>query len=339
MQTKRYGPPTALRRAALCAISALACVLAAPLAQAQATTQTFGVGQSTFTVPAGVTSINVLAIGEAGDFIVVAQAAVGGKPAEVRGELSVTPGQTLYVEVPDRAGFNGGGQGGNSFCCNGGGAADVRTSPQAAGLSPDTRLIVAGGGGGAGENNPGGPGAGGNAGEPGKNAVPEAGTHTVEGGGAGTLTHGGAGGLGDPGNGAAGTLGSGGSGGIGAVGTTGEPSGGGGGGGYYGGGGGGGGAIEPGNIVLGAGGGGGSSLVPAGGSMAVSSKVCGPEDPKAPQPPCGLVQISYTIPLTVTKVEPNHGSPGGGTAVTITGTGFTGGPPSSSARPTPKASR
>jgi hypothetical protein len=148
-----------------------------------------------------------------------------------------------------------------------------------------------------------------------------AGFATAVGGGAGTLTHGGAGGFGQFGNGTEGTLGSGGLGGLGPVTTTKEPYGGGGGGGYYGGGGGGG-ANEPTTGAGGGGGGGGSSLVPAGGSMTVfTAKQCGPVAKPAH---CGLVQLSYTIPLTVTKVEPNHGSPGGGTAVTITGTGFTG---------------
>jgi hypothetical protein len=35
-------------------------------------------------------------------------------------------------------------------------------------------------------------------------------------------------------------------------------------------------------------------------------------------------QFTYVERLAVTRVEPNHGSPGGGTTVTITGTGFTG---------------
>jgi hypothetical protein len=253
-------------------------VLVAPLAQAQATTQTFNPtgAEQTFTVPAGVTHINVLAIGEAGGGGEVGGAA-GGLPAEARGEVSVTPGQTLYVEVAQGT-FNGGAAGGGATSKNiGGGASDVRTSPRAAGLSPDTRFIVAGGGGGGGESDASGaPGAGGNAGQPGNNAEPLAGFPTAEGGGAGTLTHGGAGGVGQ-GNGAAGTLGSGGRGGGN------NPSfGGGGAGGYYGGGGGGGGgeiAAGP----AGAGGGGGSSLVPAGGSTTLASLGTKP-----------VVQISYT---------------------------------------------
>jgi hypothetical protein len=278
-------------------------VLFAPLAQAQATTQTFNPtgAEQMFTVPAGVTSINVLAIGEEGRPGV---SLAGGLAAEVRGERSVTPGQTLYVEVADLT-FNGGGEPKGD---GGGGASDVRTSPRAAGLSPDTRLIVAGGGGGTGEES--GAGAGGNAGEAGKNGE----SGQAEGGGAGTLTSGGAGGHGFQctptvsGNGTAGQLGSGGNGGACTLNTFG----GGGGGGYYGGGGGGDGPEVVG-IGGGGGGGGGSSLVPAGGSMTLAARLAKP-----------VVQLSYNIPLTVTKVEPNHGAPQGGTAVTITGTGFTG---------------
>jgi hypothetical protein len=246
-------------------------VLAAPLAQAQATTQTFNPtgAEQTFTVPAGVKGINVLAIGEEGRPGTVL---AGGLAAEVRGELSVTPGQTLYVEVADLT-FNGGGE---PKLDGGGGASDVRTSPRAAGLSPDTRLIVAGGGGGTGQESGG--GAGGNAGEAGRNAEPG----PAEGGGAGTLTSGGAGGHGFQctptvsGNGTAGQLGSGGNGGT----CTLDTHGGGGGGGYYGGGGGGAGPEEI--LNGGGGGGGGSSLVPAGGSMTLAARLAKP-----------VVQISY----------------------------------------------
>jgi hypothetical protein len=304
------------RRAVRCAISALVCVLVAPAAQAHAlTTQTFTGGEQTFIVPPSVTSIKVLAIGEQGGREFPTAGAAGGLAAEVRGEVSVTPGQTLYVEVA-----NGAGKGGAGFSNHGGGASDLRTSPLAAGLSPDTRLIVAGGGGGAGELDAAPNGDGGNAGEPGKNGPTVAGVRTPEGGGAGTLTHGGAGGLGVIGNGMAGTLGSGGSGGIGlSIPGSQEPEGGGGGGGYYGGGGGGGGESPPGPGA--GGGGGGSSLVPAGGSMTVTAKQCGPV-PLKKLPPCGLVQISY-VPL-VTKVEPTSGPAAGGTSVTITGAGFSG---------------
>src|SRR5271165_5938970 len=108
--------------------------------------------EQTFTVPAGVSSVQVLAVGEsggstAGYFPIVASAA-GGAAAQVTSDLSVTPGEALYVEVGG-GGFDGGGAGGGGGAL-GGDASDVRASPRAAGLSPDTRLLVAGGGGGAG---------------------------------------------------------------------------------------------------------------------------------------------------------------------------------------------
>jgi hypothetical protein len=140
-------------------------------ASAEATTQTFTYtgGEQTFTVPAGVLSVHVLAIGAAGGNASpnpggTPRGGAGGAAAKVSGELAVTPGELLYVEVGGRGGegpantrgfnlspggFNGGGSGGGG----GGGASDVRTSPRAAGLSSpfdDPRLVVAGGGGGGG---------------------------------------------------------------------------------------------------------------------------------------------------------------------------------------------
>lgn len=164
------------RTAVLSALCALAAVLASPVAAAQATTQTFSYtgGEQTFTVPAGVTSLEAVATGGSGG----SAAGAGGSAALVTGTVSVTPGETLYVEVggngqdggPDgnsgasSGGFNGGGAGG----AGGGGASDVRTSPAVDGLSPDDRLIVAGGGGGSGQNGGCTAGAGGNAEQAGK---------------------------------------------------------------------------------------------------------------------------------------------------------------------------
>jgi Glycine rich protein len=225
-------------------------------------------GEQTFTVPAGVSSVHVVAVGGAGG----ATNAAGGAAAEVTGNLPVTPGQTLYVEVGGNGsgtgagGFNGGGTGAGG----GGGAADVRTSPRAAGLAPDHRLIVAGGGGGGGGVGEGAPGAGGAAGATGGTAS----EGVEEGGHAGTQGAGGIGGGGSGAEGHAGALGLGGEGG--AAGTIG----GGGGGGYYGGGGGG-----AGLSIAGGGGGGGSSLVPSGGSLALAPLSTSPS-----------VQITYAPP-------------------------------------------
>ncbi len=250
--------------------------LAGPCASAQASggtvTRTYGEPgtESTFVVPAGVESVQVVAIGGEGGWNEQAEVE-GGHGARVSGRLSVTPGSTLYVEV----GADGGG-GSHTSGGGGGRSSDVRTRPRADGLSPDDRLIVAGAGGGAGSGYAPveGSGAGGNAGEEGG-----WGNH-AEGGEAGGQTSGGLGGssFGEfecageitGGNGRLETGGAGGS--CKAK----HVEGGGGGAGYYGGGGGGAG-------VAGGGGGGGSSLVPEGGSESLSEE--------APQ-----VQISYTQP-------------------------------------------
>jgi hypothetical protein len=271
-------------------------VLFAGAATAQAATQTFNYtgGEQTFTVPAGVTSVEVTAIGGHGG----SAAASGGAAAQVTGTLSVTPGETLYVEVGGNGangnpngggtsvsgGFNGGAAGG----AGGGGASDVRTSPSAQGLSPDDRLIVAAGGGGSGQNGGCQGGAGGAAEQPGEN-----GTCANGGGGAGTQSSGGAGGINGCGPGQEGQLGIGGEGG--GSGFGGEfcnlDTGGGGGGGLYGGGGGCGAAANSSG-----GGGGGSSLVPLGGSSTLAPNV-------EPQ-----IQITYaSSPAPTVVTEPASG--------------------------------
>ena len=218
---------------------------------ASAATQTFSFTgtEQTFTVPLGVQSVEVVAIGGNGGS---AEAAAGGVPAKVSVDLSVSPGQLLYVEVAGNGesaanggagGFNGGGAAGGGDAAGGGGASDLRTLPRTSGLSPDSRLIVAAGGGGAAE------GTGGAAGSDG--AI---GNAPEEGGGAGTSTAGGAHGTGGCGDGSDGQLGLGGDGGMSSV-KLGSGAGGGGGG-YYGGGGGGAGCMSGGG-----GGGGGSSFV------------------------------------------------------------------------------
>src|SRR5690349_20193796 len=91
---------------------------------AQATTATFNYtgGEQTFTVPAGVTSLNIVAVG--------AQGGLGANDpyaaafgAAVAADVPVTPGTPLYIEVggiggngvagaAGAGGFNGGGSGG-----------------------------------------------------------------------------------------------------------------------------------------------------------------------------------------------------------------------------------
>lgn len=234
------------------------------------------------------TSIHIVAIGGAGganEFPIA-----GGEAAKVVGDINVTPGATLYIEVGGNGlssglgGFNGGGDGGSSGAGGGGGASDIRTSPLEDGLAPDLRLIVAAGGGGTGAEGEASAGAaGGAAGIDGSDT-----TTGNPGGKAGTATEGGEGGEGFFGFGGDGELGLGGVGG--ASGFSGG-TGGGGGGGYYGGGGGGGGEISGGG-----GGGGGSSLIPPSGSQFLTAT-----------PP--QVEITYTlVPPSIAIVSPASGA-------------------------------
>jgi hypothetical protein len=101
----------------------------------------------TFTVPPGVTQVAIKTWGAQGGANWVNNTNFGGY---VKGTVSVTPGQTLYVYVGGQptttaGGFNGGGAG-DGAGKGGGGGTDVRT------ISNDlnSRLVVAGGGGGAG---------------------------------------------------------------------------------------------------------------------------------------------------------------------------------------------
>lgn len=263
----------------------------ADLARAATQTFTFTGSEQTFVVPAGVTRLHVVAIGGRGG---EAGSVAGGAAAKAEADFTVTPGQTLYVEVGGNGqdvidgtagagGFNGGGAGGGG-AGGGGGASDLRLLPRTSGLAPDTRLIVAGGGGGgAGSANEAG-GAGGAAGAAGSSD--QGGANA--GGGAGTLVAGGSGGSGCAGSGETGQLGLGGAGDGGEVGVNG---GGGGGGGYFGGGGGSGGCTYGGG-----GGGGGSSIVPAGGSVALAPSTA------------AQVQISYTQPPAISIVTPADGA-------------------------------
>ncbi|HKP91389.1 MAG TPA: glycine-rich protein [Thermoleophilaceae bacterium] len=243
----------------------LSFVAFAGTAQAATQTATFaynpsGNHEQTFVVPEGVTTLHVVAIGGSGGD---ASFAVGGQGSRVTGDLSVTPGQVLYVEVggdgansalssgTGTGGFNGGANGGSfsgaSPAAGGGGGSDLRFLTQTAPNSLASRLVVAAGGGGAADNASGGPGGGDGTG---------ASLCSNSGGKTPTTAAGGDGGVsctdGEPGD--DGSIGSGGAGGDAPV-TSG--AGGGGGGGHYGGGGGGS------DSTGGGGGGGGSSLTPA----------------------------------------------------------------------------
>ncbi|MBL0202416.1 MAG: M36 family metallopeptidase [Chitinophagaceae bacterium] len=128
--------------------------LAAPVV----TTYNFTGAVQTFTVPAGITSVNLKTWGAQGN--TSALGVVGGLGGYAEGNLAVTPGQVLNVLVGGGAatsltgGFNGGGAAGANPGCataqggGGGGASDVRIAPYALA----NRVIVGAGGGGAGGN-------------------------------------------------------------------------------------------------------------------------------------------------------------------------------------------
>ena len=244
-------------------VSAVVLTIGAPAAGAETKSFSYiGGAEQQFTVPAGVSSVTITAIGGGGGG---GAYVAGGRGASITDVFAVTPGQPLYVEVA-AAGNSG------QFCCTanpggggkggvgagalaiyvsgggGGGASDVRTVPAATAGTLTSRLIVAAGG----------AGAGGNSKVAGRDAgAARCGLCTRPGGYSGTLTAGGAGESGALGgrSGSPGSLGVGGDGGNGGAG------GGGGGGGLYGGGGGGGGASGGGADVTiwGTGGGGGST--------------------------------------------------------------------------------
>ena len=244
------------------------------------------VGESTFTVPAGVSDVEVIATGGAGGADVYGNA--GGVGAVADATVAVGGHSTLYVEVGGKGptangntlksgGSNGGG-GAGAFAGAGGGASDVRTASTGSGLSPDTRLVIAGGGGGRGaaSNGPSLTGApGGAAGASGTAGEAEG---TAGGGAGGAAARptgtggGGRGGVSAATDGSAEDATDGTTGGLGTGGLGGEyfRGGAGGGGGLYGGGGGGGGAQDSAGVGGGGGGGGGSSLA-AGGSLTLAT--------------------------------------------------------------------
>ena len=234
--------------------------------------------EQTFTVPTGVTSVSVAAIGGAGGPGI--STATGGFGAAVTGAFLVSPGATLYVEVGSNgqaaggATFNGGGSSATTdgTSGSGGGASDVRTvSMTDAATTLASRLLVAGGGGGGGGGEadficPSGGGDGGDAGSNGDPATGgvlagQGGMSGDSGGGGGA---GGQGDVADGGNGGDGSPGQGGSAETNFVAA--GCGGGGGGGGLEGGGAGGEGGGADSGVGDGGGGGGGSNLVPPGGS-------------------------------------------------------------------------
>lgn len=216
------------------------------------------VGAATWTVPEGVTRLQVVARGGGGGTGTgTSNVARGGHGGVVTATLTVTPGDVLNLFV------GGGGQ--RSIGGGGGGSSNVNAG--------SATQIIAGGGGGGGGNHGSGPGHGGNGGGSGTGAG-QAGQACLAPGGAG-----GAGGVGGAtvmpggnGNGGAGggsalnaaTAGLGSGTGIGATAENRVNNGGAGGGGYGGGGAGG----STGSLGGGGGGGGGGSTGPAGSTFA-----------------------------------------------------------------------
>jgi hypothetical protein len=262
--------------------------------------------EQSFTVPLGVSSVRVNAIGapgEAGRFGFNGTDGAGGAGADVVGQLPVSTGDVLYVEVA-APGFNGGGPGGFSATFeggiggSGGGASDVRTVSQAEPESLESRLLVAGGGGGGGGAfNRGVGGNGGNAGNPGTAGTGGLSSYDGIPGGAGTLTGGGSGGTGCSQPESAGEDGNPGVGGEGGEGFF-SPwaSGGGGGGGGYTGGGGGEASCNPGPEEAAAGGGGGGSSFVFGGASFSSF---------------GAASTSTAPSISITYLTPATATPGG----------------------------
>lgn len=284
----------------------------------------------TLTVPAGVTSVQIAAVGAPGASVsVTGISTLGGKGGTANASAEVTSRSTLEVVVggrgypyltsnDDGGGFGGGGGGWGSTGSGGGGASAVYTSCSTCTDTVNV-LDVAGGGGAAGfvgytpGVTPTAPltvlagGAGGNAGSPGTSGTGSVAGTGGGGGGAGSLTEGGANGsAGQPRTGATGQHPgvAGEAGGYLYGGYGGYDGGGGGGGGYFGGGGGGSGANETGYSAGDGGGGGGSSYAPGGKTGVAPSLTTSPS-----------VIISYRAPRRTFYVTA-HGTSSDGCQLT-----------------------
>lgn len=156
-----------------------------------------------FVVPAFINDVHIEVWGAEGGTTVIAQQSCGGNPDTgglggfAEGDLSVVPGESLFVFVggaggdSSMPGYNGGATSCPDLnsCTSGGGASDVRRG----GVDLDDRVIVGGGGGGA-EYSCGGEGGGGGGGligDPGTGSDNEASN-----GAGGTQVAGGVGGFG-----------------------------------------------------------------------------------------------------------------------------------------------
>ena len=283
-----------------------------------------------YTVPAGVTQLQVDMAGACGGGLLftLGYGAPGGSGGRVQAVLPVTPGEVLQVNVGSKPfvspGWPNGGRsetGGNGYA--GGGSSDVRRGT----YTLTERLLVAGGGGGNGGGSGGASGFGGGVGGAGGGPAGNTGSTGNDGyvpggpasgggvgGGGGSASAAGPGGAGGAsGNGSPGRDGDAGSGIVGGLGyRSGGGSGGGGGGGYFGGGGGGGGGLNGGlDFGGGGGGGGGASWASPAASAVQFAAGASAED--------GYIRFTPLGPVpAVASFSP--GSGGANTSVVIQGT-------------------
>jgi hypothetical protein len=282
MSTRTFRLAAAVGAGALLAAYGLITAWSASAAQVSCTPSagfntcvqfTYSGAQQTFTVPAGVTSLDAALLG--------ADAGGAGLGGRATGTVAVTPGQTLTVTVGQLAGpFGGGGPGagvpaGCSQLCgtDGGGMSALWNG--APNVAANALLIAGGGGGRGGGNGPGGDGGG------------LTGGTGAGGAGGGTQS---AGGAGSNAICAPGTSGTHFQGGAGAGSTNG---GGGGGGGWYGGGGG---YCAPVNTAAGSGGGGSSYI--SGPGVTNGATTAGANAPNA----SGLVTLQFNVPVVDTPL-------------------------------------
>lgn len=272
-----------------------------PVKSTNSQTFSFTGSEQTWTVPSGVDTVTVDVWGAQGSN---AGDGNGGHGGHVKGTLSTTPGETLYIYVGGQGsvpagGWPNGGRGGEDsspWGGGGGGSSDIRQG----GNAVSNQVVVGAGGGGAGDSDGNGPDGDGADGGPDTGADAEDVTEfdggTAEGGDGGTQSSGGSGGAGNQFDAAEdGSRNSGGDGGEQSQ-ADGDGGGGGGGGGYYGGGGG---ATGGNTNAASAGGGGGSNYDDGLAAVTTNSRGTGKTGD-------GSVNISWTLPSTATYISANH---------------------------------
>jgi hypothetical protein len=252
-----------------------------------------------FTVPAGVTGLNVKLWGAGGGGGNYNSASTGGGGAFVGGSLAVSPGQSLRIIVGEGGNSTGTvtyGGGGNGRASGGG-----RSAIQVSGAD----VVTAGGGGGGGSSQTDsyahGGGGGATTGADGVGSQIQWGCFGTEGGRGGTVSAGGAGGSGGSCGGNPGRAGSPGTLYTGGNVSGGGQAGGGGGGGYYGGG--------AGDSNYGGGGGGGSSYPASGFTISAGSTRSG-GSPLSSSPAGGTGDADYLQGIGTGGLYPTPGGNG-----------------------------